>query len=120
MKLFINGEEETLANIGETLGDFLVYLEKGGSELGNVIRSVKIDGQEFSIDSLVSRQKPLSEIETLEVEVSTLIGIVDKNIENADAYLIRLVPGIEKAVELFRNGNEQEANQFFINISYIR
>ena len=116
MKLLINGKERTLTFIGETLGDFLVHIEQGGVAQGNVIRSVKLNGQESSPDSSVTRQTPLSKVETLEVEVSTLSGIIDKNIENADAYLIRLIPGIEKAVELFRTGNEQEANQFFINI----
>ena len=116
MRLLINGKEETLAFIGETLGDFIVHVEQGGVAQGNVVRSVKLNGQESSPDSPVTRQTPLSDIETLEMEVSTLSGIIDKNIENADAYLMRLIPGIEKSVELFRTGNEQEANQFFINI----
>jgi len=116
MRLLINGKEETLAFIGETLGDFIVHVEQGGVAQGNVVRSVKLNGQESSPDSPVTQQTPLSDIETLEMEVSTLSGIIDKNIENADAYLMRLIPGIEKSVELFRTGNEQEANQFFINI----
>ena len=116
MKLLINGKEETASCTGETLGDFLVYIEKGGVVQGNVVRSVKLNGQESSPDSSVTRKTPLLEIKTLEIEVSTLSDVVDKNIENADAYLIRLIPGIEKSVELFRRGNEQEANQFFINI----
>ena len=116
MKLLINGKEETASCTGETLGDFLVHIEKGGVVQGNVVRSVKLNGQESSPDSSVTRKTPLLEIKTLEIEVSTLSDVVDKNIENADAYLIRLIPGIERSVELFRMGNEQEANQFFINI----
>ena len=116
MKLLINGKEEPLVFIGKTLGDFIVHVEQGGMAQGNVVRSVKLNGQESSPDSPVTQQTPLSDIETLEMEVSTLSGIIDKNIENADAYLMRLIPGIEKSVELFRTGNEQEANQFFINI----
>jgi len=116
MRLLINGKEETIAHTGETLGDLLVLVEKGEVAQGNVVRSVKLNGQESSPDSSVTRQTPLSEIDILEVEVSTLLGIIDKNIENADAYLKRLIPGIEKAVELFRTGNEQEANQFLIKI----
>ena len=116
MKLLINGKEETLALTGETLADFLAHVEQGGVAQGNVVRSVKLNGQESSLESSVSQQTLLSEIETLEVEVATLSGIINKNIENADAYLVRLIPGIEKAIELFRTGNEQEANQFFINI----
>lgn len=116
MKLLINGKEEIGSGIGETLGDFLLHIEKVGLAQGNVVRSIKLNGHESSLDSNVNRNMRLSEIETLEIEVTNLSDIVDKNIENADAYLIKLIPGIEKSVELFRMGNEQEANQFFINI----
>jgi len=116
MKLLINGKEEAVSCMGETLGDLVLHIEKQGVAQGNVVRSIQIDGKESSPDSPVARKTPLSEIETLEIEISTLSDIVNKNIENADAYLIRLIPGIEKSVELFRMGNEQEANKFFINI----
>ena len=116
MKLLVNGKEETVSYMGETLGDLLLHIEKEGVPQGNVVRAIKIDGQESSPDSPEAQKTPLSEIATLEVEISTLSDIINKNIENADAYLIRLIPGIEKSVELFRMGNEQEANKFFINI----
>ena len=102
--------------MGETLGDLVRHIEKEGVAQGNVVRSIQIDGQESSPDTSATQKTPLSEIETLEIEISTLSDIVNKNVENADAYLIRLIPGIEKSVELFRMGNEQEANKFFINI----
>ena len=116
MKLLINGKEEIVSFMGETLGDLLSHIETKGVAQGNVIRSKKINGQESSADSSVVRKTPFSEIKILEIEISTLSGIINKNIDNADAYLIRLIPGIEKSVELFRMGNEQEANKFFINI----
>ena len=116
MKLLINGKEEPFSFAGKTLGDFLVYIEQGGVERGNVVRSIKFNGEQYSPDSPLAQQTPLSEIETLEMEVSTLLDIIDRNVENADAYLMKLIPGIEKAVELFRSGNEQEANQFFLSI----
>ena len=116
MKLLVNGKEETVSHMGETLGDLLLHIEKEGVPQGNVVRSIKIDGEKSSPDSPEAQKTPLSEIATLEVEISTLSDIINKNIENADAYLIRLIPGIEKSVELFRIGNEQEANKFFINI----
>jgi len=116
MKLLINGKEETVSFMGETLGDLLSHIERKGVAQGNVIRSMQINGQESSADSSVVRKTPLSEIKILGIEISTLSDIINKNIDNAEAYLIRLIPGIEKSVELFRMGNEQEANKFFINI----
>ncbi len=116
MKVLVNGKEETISFMGETLGDLLSHIEKVGVTQGNVVRSIKIDGQESSPDSSEAQRTQISEIATLEVEISTLADMINKNIENADAYLIRLIPGIEKSVELFRMGNEQEANKFFVKI----
>ena len=116
MKVLVNGKEETISFMGETLGDLLSHIEKIGVTQGNVVRSIKIDGQESSPDSSEAQRTQISEIATLEVEISTLADMINKNIENADAYLIRLIPGIEKSVELFRMGNEQEANKFFVKI----
>jgi hypothetical protein len=116
MKVLVNGTEETISFMGETLGDLLSHIEKVGVAQGNVVRSIKIDGQESSPDSSEAQRTQISEIATLEVEISTLADMINKNIENADAYLIRLIPGIEKSVELFRIGNEQEANKFFVKI----
>ena len=116
MKLLVNEKEETIAFVGETLGDLLSHIEKVGVAQGNVVRSIKIDGQESSPDSSEAQRTQISEIATLELEISTLADMINKNIENADAYLIRLIPGIEKSVELFRIGNEQEANKFFVKI----
>ena len=116
MKVLVNGKEETISFMGETLGDLLSHIEKVGVAQGNVVRSIKIDGQESSPDSSEAQRTQISEIATLEVEISTLADMINKNIDNADAYLIRLIPGIEKSVELFRIGNEQEANKFFVKI----
>ena len=116
MKLLINGKEKIVSCSGDNLGDLLVHIEKNDVAQGSVVRSIQIDGQEFAPDEPATQKIPLSEIETLEIEISTLPDIINKNIENADAYLIRLIPGIEKSVELFRMGNEQEANKFFLNI----
>jgi hypothetical protein len=116
MKVLVNGKEETISFMGETLGDLLSHIEKIGVTQGNVVRSIKIDGQESSPDSSEAQRMQISKIATLEVEISTLADMINKNIDNADAYLIRLIPGIEKSVELFRVGNEQEANKFFVKI----
>ena len=117
MKLLINGKEEVVSFSGQTVGELILHIEKEGlAQQGNVIRSIQIDGKESSLDSSATQKTLLLEIGTLEIEISTLLEIVNKNLENAESYLIRLIPGIEKSVELFRTGNEQEANQFFINI----
>ena len=86
MKLLVNGKEETVSHMGETLGDLLLHIEKEVVPQGNVVRAIKIDGQESSPDSPEAKKTSLSEIATLEVEISTLSDIINKNIENADAF----------------------------------
>ena len=59
MKLLVNGKEETVSYMGETLGDLLLHIEKDGVPQGNVVRSIKIDGQESSPDSPEAQKTPL-------------------------------------------------------------
>ena len=47
MKLLVNGKEETVSHIGETLGDLLLHIEKEGVPQGNVVRSIKLDGEKL-------------------------------------------------------------------------
>ena len=55
-------------------------------------------------------------MKSLEIETATLAEILERNILNAQNYLQKLLPGIEKTAEIFRSGNEQEANQLFLQI----
>jgi len=45
MKLLVNGKEETVSHMGETLGDLLLHIEKEGVPQGNVVRSIKLMGK---------------------------------------------------------------------------
>ncbi|SVB57435.1 uncharacterized protein METZ01_LOCUS210289, partial [marine metagenome] len=51
MKLLINGKEEIVSHEGETLDDLLNFMEREYLAKGNVVRSIKLDGQESSLDS---------------------------------------------------------------------
>ena len=42
--------------------------------------------------------------------------MVATNIANALDYLKKLIPGFEQAADLFRTGNEQEANKYYLQI----
>jgi hypothetical protein len=116
MKILVNGIEKNFACDGKTLGDLLDHILAQEPELGNCFGSIRLNEQEVLEDSTEVRQTPVSGIDTLEAEVFSLNQILEKNIANAQDYLNKLIPGIEKASDLFRTGNEQEANKFFINI----
>ena len=116
MKLLVNGIEKNIACDGKTLGDVLDHILKQEPELGNCFGNIRLNEKEVLADSAEVRQTPVSRIETLETEVFSLNQILEKNIANARDYLKKLIPGLQQASDLFRTGNEQEANKFFINI----
>ena len=116
MKIFVNGIEKNFACEGKTLGDLLDHILEQEPELGNCFGKIRVNEKEVRVDSSETRLTPISQIETLETEVFSLNQILEKNITNAQNYLKKLIPGIQTASDLFRSGNEQEANKFFINI----
>lgn len=116
MKLFVNGEENALSFEGKTLGELLDHILAKEPAQGNFFSKIRLNDEEVSSDSPEIRQTPVSQIETLETEIASLREILEKNVANARDYLKRLLPGIQKAADLFRSGSEQEANKFFLNI----
>ena len=88
---------------------------------GTFMSTVILDGT--SIDLQIEKSKAqefravlVNDIKKLEIEIVSVQEIVNKNLENAEQYLEKLIPGIEKAAELFQMEDETEANQFFLNI----
>ncbi|UCD11532.1 MAG: hypothetical protein JSU88_00085 [Nitrospinaceae bacterium] len=77
---------------------------------------MKINEEDLPADQEATYQTPVSPIQSLEVEFSSLARILRKNIANAEEYLERLIPAIGHAACLFRAGSEQEASQVFVGI----
>ena len=48
--------------------------------------------------------------------MADLKDLVATNLSNALDYLEKLIPGFDQAADLFRTGNEQEANKYYIQI----
>ena len=116
MKLIINGIEDKASYTGEILGDLLDDILENSTAKGNFFSMIRMNDQNLPLDYKDFHHTPVSQIETLETEISTLGEIFEKNIANAQEYLEKLIPGMQKAADLFRMGNEQEASKFFLNI----
>jgi len=116
MNLWINGEEDSASYTQNTLGDLLDHLQEKKTAENQFLLKVKIDGETVEFAAANIRNTALTAIQRLDVEFEALPILIDRNLANAENYLSRLVPGIEKASELFRSGNEQEANKYFLNI----
>ena len=115
MKLTINGVEQKESELkGETLEAILDMLVKNTP--GSYIRRIWLDQQEFPSDDRETLQKKSVDINSLEVELADLKDLVATNLSNALDYLEKLIPGFDQAADLFRTGNEQEANKYYIQI----
>ena len=115
MKLTINGVEQKESEFkGETLEAILDMLVK--NKPGSYIRRIWLDQQEFPSDDRETLQKKPADINSLEVELADLKDLVATNLSNALDYLEKLIPGFDQAADLFRTGNEQEANKYYIQI----
>ena len=115
MKLTINGVEQKESEFkGETLEAILDILVKNTP--GSYIRRIWLDQQEFPSDDRETLQKKPADINSLEVELADLKDLVATNLSNALDYLEKRIPGFDQAADLFRTGNEQEANKYYIQI----
>ena len=115
MKLTINGVEQEESELkGETLEAILDMMVKNTP--GSYIRRIWLDQQEFPADDRETLQKKPTDINSLEVELANLKDLLATNLSNALDYLEKLIPGFDQAADLFRMGNEQEANKFYIQI----
>lgn len=117
MKIIVNGKEEP-SPPGEAvfLEDIFNHFLSQDSHKGCLISRTLVNGKELPIDSKITLKTPADQIQTLEIEIAPLGQIVNRNLANAQDYLQKLVPGVARAADLFRLGNEQEANQYFLNI----
>ena len=115
MKISINGAETQDPSFqGETMEEVMNAIVK--SRQNSYIRRVWLDGQEVSSDSQdISKTSPTS-VGLLELELAELQDLLANNLTNAKDYLVRLIPGFQKAADLFRMGNEQEANQYYLQV----
>ena len=115
MKVSINRVAQEESDFeGETVSAILDSMVQ--QTPGSYIRRIWLDDQEFPSDDREALQKKPSDIDSLEVELANLKDLVATNLANALDYLKKLIPGFEQAADLFRAGNEQESNKYYLQI----
>ena len=115
MEISINGAETQDPSFqGETMEEVMNAIVK--SRQNSYIRRVWLDGQEVSSDSQDILKTSPTSVGLLELELAELQDLLANNLTNAKDYLVRLIPGFQKAADLFRMGNEQEANQYYLQV----
>jgi hypothetical protein len=115
MKISINGSEAEESSFpGETLKEVLdaILIKRRDS----YVRRAWVDGQEISSNAQDSSMTLTSSIGLLALELANLQDLLANNLGNAKDYLEKLIPGFQKAADLFRMENEQEANKYYLQI----
>ena len=115
MKISINGAEAEESSFqGETLKEVLDVILK--SRRDSYVRRIWLEGQEVSSSAMDTLMTSITSIELLELELAHLGDLLANNLANAKEYLEKLIPSFQKAADLFRMGNEQEAHKFYLQI----
>ena len=115
MKISINGAEAEESSFqGETLKEVLDVILK--SRRDSYVRRIWLEGQEVSSSAMDTLMTSITSIELLELELAHLGDLLANNLANAKEYLEKLIPGFQKAADLFRMGNEQEAHKYYLQV----
>ena len=115
MKIFINGSETQDPSFQrETLEEVMNAILK--NRQNSYVRRVWLDGKEVSSSAQDTSKTSAASVGMLELELAQLQDLLANNLTNAKAYLEKLIPGFQKAADLFRMGNEQEANQYYLQV----
>lgn len=115
-KIIINEIEKNF-NIGSAgnLGDLYKKLLAEFKDQDSIVYKILLNGQVLNEEELHNRgDLPVKDIGSLELVILTLKELALNNINNAMEYINKLIPGINKASELFRTQNAIEANKFYI------
>ena len=115
MKISINGAETQDPSFqGETLEEVMNAIVK--RRQNSYIRRVWVDGQEVSTSAQDTLKTSAASVGLLELELAQLQDLLANNLTNAKEYLEKLISGFQKAADLFRMCNEQEANQYYLQV----
>lgn len=81
---------------------------------GAIVAKIKLNGEEIKESELPNRKDlAIKDIKSIELVIQTLPEIALNNINNAMEYLEKLLPGVEKAADLFRTKSVEEANKHY-------
>ena len=116
MLLTIDGETLQAGSIpGENLEEILVVLQDSHIPGSRLVGDVRLNGQSYSEDlPHAAVEIGRSDIETLEVITRSAEEVAAHFLENGVNLLTVLMESVPRIVEIFRVGDEAEANEHFL------
>ncbi|MDR1545692.1 MAG: hypothetical protein LBU12_03060 [Deltaproteobacteria bacterium] len=115
--LTVDGQNLTAGDVaGANLEEILINLMEHPSTNGRVITGVKLNGSPYSEEvPHAALEVERETIDSLSLDTLTLEDLGLNFLKTGPAYLAALLEALPKIVENFRLGDEQEANEHFLN-----
>jgi len=112
MRIYVDQLEQELdLHPGLSLGEIIDKLCTQKIAEDRVITHVRVNGQDVVEDENgLFPDMPSGAIDSLELKTELSRDMVFQGVSDAKTYLEKLIPGIEKAAELFRVGEETKAH----------
>ncbi|MDR0622784.1 MAG: hypothetical protein LBJ61_13070 [Deltaproteobacteria bacterium] len=102
--------------VGTNLEEILLNLMEHPSTSGRVIRRIFLNGEPYTEDvPHAALEVPRATIGSLTLDTLTMEDMGLNFLRTGPAYVETLLEALGKIVESFRLGDEQEANEYFLN-----
>jgi len=114
-RLIINGSTENFPFAGEqTFGEVMEKLSRQITGIGEVITVIKMNDQPLTEGKQYDYNHfPLGSVETLELETTDPTRLALEALESSKEHLAMLLQNSSRTAELFRLGDELEANEAY-------
>jgi hypothetical protein len=115
--LTVDGQSLSASEVqGANLEEILINLMEHPSTIGRVITGVNLNGEPYSEEvPHAALEVSRNTIETLSLKTLTLEDMGFNFLKTSPLYVVTLLEALPKIVETFRIGDEQEANEHFLN-----
>lgn len=116
MIIKINGQPVEPPEVeGENLEEILIRIQKQHLSPNDVVSEVKVNGRTYSEDvPHAAIEVSRSDIHTLDLSTVSSEEIAHHFVENGSELIDSLVASLPKITEMFRLGDEAEANEHFL------
>jgi len=116
--LTIDGNIEQMTLQGEaTLGEVLEKLSRRISQLGRVITGIKMNDQPLTEGRQYDfKNFPLTSVETIELHTEEPVQLALEALNSSREHLAQLKKTSIRTAELFRLGDEMEANNYYARL----
>ncbi|MDR2388131.1 MAG: hypothetical protein LBE80_11205 [Deltaproteobacteria bacterium] len=115
--LTVDGQNIVASEItGSNLEEILLNLMEHPATNGRVIRRILLNGEPYFEDvPHAALEVPRAKIGSLNLDTLTMEDMGLNFLKTSPAYVDTLLEALSKIVEAFRLGDEQEANEYFLN-----